>query len=117
MAASFLASFCSLFQHANLRTPRWLGYLIQRPESHSIHHQRGVHAYNYGDIALWDLLFGTLRNPATFDGEAGYWDGASRRVTAMLLGLDVTARPPEGASAERGISRPPVVPGRDRVRA
>ena len=26
--------FLDIFQHANLRTPRWLGYLVQRPESH-----------------------------------------------------------------------------------
>jgi sterol desaturase/sphingolipid hydroxylase (fatty acid hydroxylase superfamily) len=91
LAASFLASFCSLFQHANLRTPRWLGYLIQRPESHSIHHQRGIHAFNYGDIALWDIVFGTFRNPETFEAQAGYYDGASRRVAAMLLGRDVTS--------------------------
>jgi sterol desaturase/sphingolipid hydroxylase (fatty acid hydroxylase superfamily) len=93
MAASFMASFCSLFQHANLRTPRWLGYIIQRPESHSIHHQRGVHAFNYGDIALWDIVFGTFQNPRSFDAAAGYYDGASRRVAAMLVGRDVTQGP------------------------
>ena len=38
---------------ANVRTPQWLGYLVQRPESHSVHHQRGVHAYNYSDLPLF----------------------------------------------------------------
>ena len=28
------ATFFGLFQHANIRTPHWLGYVIQRPESH-----------------------------------------------------------------------------------
>src|SRR5690606_31987168 len=28
----FIAQFYSFFQHANIRTPRWLGYLIQRPK-------------------------------------------------------------------------------------
>lgn len=93
VAASLAVTFCALFQHSNLRTPRWLGYLIQRPESHSVHHQRGVHAGNYGDIALFDLLFGTLRNPERFDGECGYYDGASRRVGAMLVGRDVSEPP------------------------
>ena len=32
------------FYHSNLRTPRWVGYILQRPEHHSIHHQLDVHA-------------------------------------------------------------------------
>jgi sterol desaturase/sphingolipid hydroxylase (fatty acid hydroxylase superfamily) len=38
--ASIYGIFASFFQHANIRTPRWLGTIIQRPESHGIHHQR-----------------------------------------------------------------------------
>lgn len=91
--------FCSFFQHSNIRTPRWLGYLIQRPENHSIHHERGVHAFNYGDIALWDMVFGTWRNPATWEGEAGFYDGASTRLGALLTGRDVTAPEAEDARA------------------
>lgn len=34
-------TFLSIFQHSNIKTPRWLGYFIQRPESHSYHHARG----------------------------------------------------------------------------
>lgn len=83
-------TFNAVFQHANLRTPRWLGYVIQRPESHGIHHQRGVHAYNYSDLPLWDLVFGTFRNPERFEAEVGFWDGASSRVGAMLLAKDVS---------------------------
>jgi hypothetical protein len=26
--------------HMNIRTPEWLGYFIQRPESHRVHHLR-----------------------------------------------------------------------------
>jgi sterol desaturase/sphingolipid hydroxylase (fatty acid hydroxylase superfamily) len=83
----------SLFQHTNVRTPRWLGYVVQRPESHSVHHARGVHAFNYADLPIWDMVFGTFRNPQRFEAEAGFYDGASRRVGAMLLGRDVTRRP------------------------
>jgi sterol desaturase/sphingolipid hydroxylase (fatty acid hydroxylase superfamily) len=101
--ASLAATFCAMFQHSNLRTPRWLGYLIQRPESHSVHHQRGAHAGNYGDIALFDLLFGTLKNPERFEGECGFYDGASRRLGAMLIGRDVSI-PTEPAPAVRSIS-------------
>ena len=93
LLANLAATFASLFQHANLRTPRWLGYIIQRPENHAQHHARGVHAYNYGDIAFWDIVFGTFRNPATWDGEAGFYDGASTRIGEMLRGKDVSTPP------------------------
>jgi len=87
--AGFIGFLYAVFQHLNVRTPRWLGYVIQRPEAHSVHHGRGVHAYNYGNFPLMDLLFGTFRNPAEFMPEAGFWDGASAKVGALLLGRDV----------------------------
>lgn len=87
--AGFLGGFAAMFTHLNIRTPRWLGYVIQRPEAHSVHHARGVHAYNYGTFMLWDIALGTFRNPATFTGPAGFWDGASHKLVAMLAGRDV----------------------------
>jgi sterol desaturase/sphingolipid hydroxylase (fatty acid hydroxylase superfamily) len=87
---SLFLTFCAIFQHANLHTPRWLGYVIQRPESHGIHHQRGVHAFNYSDLPLWDIVFGTFRNPHEFEGEVGFWKGASGKVGEMLLARDVS---------------------------
>ena len=90
VAASIVVNVLALFQHANLRTPQWLGWLIQRPENHSMHHQRGVHADNYGSISLWDQVFGTFYNPRVWAGQAGFYDGASRRVPELLAGLDVT---------------------------
>ena len=54
-----------MFQHWNVKTPRWLGYIIQRPESHGLHHELGVHARNYSDFPLWDMLMGTFVNPET----------------------------------------------------
>lgn len=87
----FMGFLLGVSPHLNVRTPVWLGYVIQRPEMHAVHHQRGVHAYNYGMLALSDLLFGTWRNPAAFPGvEFGFWDGASARLGRMLLGRDVT---------------------------
>jgi sterol desaturase/sphingolipid hydroxylase (fatty acid hydroxylase superfamily) len=83
-------TFLSMFQHANLRTPRWLGYLVQRPESHSRHHERGVHAGNYSDLPLFDILFGTFHNPRGFAAKNGFVDGASDRVVDMLLARDVS---------------------------
>ncbi len=91
-------TFLSIFQHANIRTPRWLGYLIQRPESHTLHHNKGVHAYNYSDLPVFDMLFGTWRNPASFTGETGFYTGASRRVFDMLLLRDVSRPHAQSAS-------------------
>jgi len=79
MLVAWIGAFYGMFQHFNVRTPRWLGWFIQRPEAHSLHHQRGVHAWNYSDLPLWDLLAGTFRNPADFiDGELGFTDPARR---------------------------------------
>ncbi len=64
----YLVAFNSYFQHWNVRTPQWLGYFIQRPESHCVHHRMGVHYYNYADFPPWDMLFGTFRNPAEVHG-------------------------------------------------
>lgn len=96
----FASLFLGIFQHANIRTPRWLGYLIQRPESHSVHHGRGVHRYNYADLPVFDILFGTFRNPADFVAKNGFYEGASARVGDMLLFRDVsTPRQPARGTA------------------
>ena len=83
-------TFMGMFQHANIRTPRWLGYIIQRPESHTIHHGRGVHAFNYADLPLIDMLFGTFRNPTDYTLRTGFYLGGSKRVLDMLLFRDVS---------------------------
>jgi len=80
------STFCSMFQHANIRTPHWLGYIVTRPESHTLHHERNVHARNYGDIPLFDMIFGTFDNPRELDCDVGFYEGASRRLKDMLIG-------------------------------
>jgi len=87
-----VTTFLSVFQHANVRTPRWLGVLVQRPESHSWHHARGVHAYNYSDLPLFDILSGTWNNPRDFAPEQGFHAGASSEYAGLLLGRDVATR-------------------------
>ncbi|HEU0109687.1 MAG TPA: sterol desaturase family protein [Flavisolibacter sp.] len=82
-------NFLGIFQHANIKTPVWLGYFIQRPESHTIHHAKGIHAYNYSDLPLFDILFGTFRNPEKYEHETGFYDGASSRIKDMLLFRDI----------------------------
>ena len=90
----FVGFLLGVSPHLNVRTPAWLGFVLQRPEMHAVHHGRGVHAYNYGVLALSDLVFGTWRNPPSFpEGEFGFWNGASRRLGAMLLGRDVGRAP------------------------
>lgn len=84
-----VSNFFSIFQHANIKTPVWLGYLIQRPESHAVHHAKGVHAYNYSDLPLFDIIFGTFKNPDRYVEETGFYNGASSKIKDMLLFKDI----------------------------
>jgi len=87
----YVAAFYGMFQHWNVRTPQWIGYFIQRPESHCVHHRKGMHFYNFADFPLWDMLFGTFRNPRQFIGECGFEEPGDRRMGAMLAFRDVNA--------------------------
>jgi sterol desaturase/sphingolipid hydroxylase (fatty acid hydroxylase superfamily) len=88
----------AIFQHSNIRTPRWLGYIVQRPESHSHHHAREVHYGNFSDLPVFDILFGTFHNPCDFVAETGFYHGASRRIAEMLRFRDVSL-PPSASGA------------------
>jgi sterol desaturase/sphingolipid hydroxylase (fatty acid hydroxylase superfamily) len=90
--AIYATTFLAIFQHVNVRTPQWLGYFVQRPESHSVHHARGVHHYNYSDLPLFDLIFGTFRNPKEFASEAGFYEGASAKLPQLLVFQDIAGR-------------------------
>lgn len=89
--AVLFTGIAELFYHWNVRTPYWLGFFIQRPESHCVHHQRGLHHYNYGDLPLWDMLFGTFRNPRSWQGECGFGDDKELQLSRMLRGEDVNS--------------------------
>lgn len=91
------ATLLAMFTHTNVRTPQWLGYLVERPESHSLHHARGHHRDNYSELPVFDMLFGTFRNPRDFAPETGFYEGASRRVLEMALAQDVSV-PRESAT-------------------
>jgi len=104
LGALFLL-FSAMFQHANIATPHWLGYIIQRPESHNIHHARGAHRYNYADLPVIDMLFGTFRNPRELpDTACGFYTGASSRIGEMLIGRDVT-QPAESETTSGSVAR------------
>jgi sterol desaturase/sphingolipid hydroxylase (fatty acid hydroxylase superfamily) len=86
--AVLLSGIAELFYHWNVPTPYWLGFIIQRPESHCMHHQEGLHYYNFGDLPLWDMLFGTFRNPRAWNLSCGFAEKEAR-LSEMLLGIDV----------------------------
>ena len=81
--------FLGIFQHTNIRTPHWLGYIIQRPESHTLHHAKGIHRYNYSDLPIFDILFGTFKNPKNFEHETGFYHGASTKIWEMMTFQDI----------------------------
>ncbi len=83
-------TFLGVFQHANIHTPIWVGFIIQRPESHTLHHARGIHKYNYSDLPIIDIIFGTFKNPKSYEYETGYYLGASNKIWDMLRFKDVT---------------------------
>lgn len=83
-------NFLAIFQHANIRTPSWLGYIIQRPESHTYHHAKGIHRHNYSDLPIFDLIFGTFENPKLYVHETGFYEGASDKIKEMLIFKDVS---------------------------
>jgi sterol desaturase/sphingolipid hydroxylase (fatty acid hydroxylase superfamily) len=90
-AASWFNVFAVIgeyFYHSNLRTPHWIGYFLQRPEHHSIHHQLDVHQFNYGDITWWDRLFGTFRDTYDFAPQCGFPNNHERNLGQMLAFRD-----------------------------
>ena len=72
---------------------------MQRPESHSRHHARGVHHGNFSDLPIFDILFGTFHNPQDFAAETGFYHGASRRIAEMLCFRDVSLEPARAGAA------------------
>ena len=93
-----------LVQHLNIRTPRWLEWIMQRPEAHQRHHEFGQHAGNYADWPVWDKLLGTYSAPAQSPLEYGFTETASRRYGAMLLCLDVNRNEPKIVRHEQGVT-------------
>lgn len=86
---NFFAAVGEYFYHANIRTPRWLRYLIQTPELHSVHHQYDVHRFNFGDIPVWDRIFGTYKDTTEFVHRCGFPRGAEAKLVQMLFFKDV----------------------------
>jgi sterol desaturase/sphingolipid hydroxylase (fatty acid hydroxylase superfamily) len=81
-----ITGMAELVYHSNMRTPYWLGFFFQRPESHRRHHQIGHHRDNYSDLPLWDMLFGTFDNPRECPRECGFGADRERQLLRMLTG-------------------------------
>ncbi|WP_074881937.1 sterol desaturase family protein [Legionella jamestowniensis] len=77
------------FYHTNIKTPRWVGYIFQRPEMHRIHHEFNKHKNNYGDIVWWDMLFGTYDNPKEWSKICGFTPEKEEKLLNMLAYKDV----------------------------
>jgi sterol desaturase/sphingolipid hydroxylase (fatty acid hydroxylase superfamily) len=81
-----ITGLAELVYHWNVRTPYWLGFLFQRPESHRRHHEVGIHRGNYSDLPLWDMVFGTFDNPRTTPRLCGFERLQELQLFRMLLG-------------------------------
>ena len=92
-AAGAIYTLCTalgeFFYHTNVRTPQWVGYVFQRPEMHRFHHEYRKHSRNYGDLVVWDWLFGTYHNPPEFRSTCGFDDAKEQQLLPMLLFKDV----------------------------
>lgn len=81
-----ITGVAELIYHWNIRTPHWLGYWFQRPESHRRHHERDWHRANYSDLPIWDLLFGTFDNPRQTPEHCGFLAAQERALGDLLIG-------------------------------
>lgn len=91
---ALIEGFYDYFTHSNLRTPYWLGYFIQRPEMHRVHHEYGKHQSNYS-LPIWDMLFGTHVNPRPGQevAQCGFDEDKEMMVGKMLRFVDVHKLP------------------------
>ncbi len=87
-----ITGLAEFIYHWNIRTPYWLGFLFQRPESHRVHHQHGLHHFNYSDLPIWDMLFGTFNNPKSTPKQTGFEINDELQLKTMLLGKSVVNR-------------------------
>lgn len=110
---ALIEAFYDYFTHSNLRTPYWLGYFIQRPEMHRVHHEYGKHRSNYS-LPIWDMLFGTHVNPRRAEEvpHCGFDADKELMIGKMLRFVDVhkldekPSVPPQGKAQDTATSTP-----------
>ncbi|MEI8034475.1 MAG: sterol desaturase family protein [Betaproteobacteria bacterium] len=86
--AGLMVNLFEIWEHSNIPTPVWLGYIIVRPEMHRIHHEYHQHTNNYG-FPLWDMIFGTYEN-STRLVQCGFDAAEEKKLLPMLLFKKVT---------------------------
>jgi sterol desaturase/sphingolipid hydroxylase (fatty acid hydroxylase superfamily) len=86
---TLLTAVAEFFYHWNVRTPRWIGPIFQRPESHRVHHKKSYHTNNYADLPVFDILFGTYENPSRQLAECGFTPDREDRFEDMLAFRDL----------------------------
>ena len=84
-----ITGLAELFYHWNVKTPYWLGFIIQRPESHCVHHMQGYHRNNYSDLPIWDMMFGTFENPRYQPEDCGFDEAKELALWPMLCTKDL----------------------------
>jgi sterol desaturase/sphingolipid hydroxylase (fatty acid hydroxylase superfamily) len=92
MLYTAIAAIAEFFYHWNVRTPIWLGPLIQRPESHRVHHKRSYHTNNYADLPVFDIMFGTYENPRAAVTNCGFTEDREDRFEDLLAFRDLHDR-------------------------
>jgi len=93
---TLLTALAEFFYHINLRTPQWLGRLIQRPESHRIHHQYRRHTQNFSDLPVFDMMFGTFANAGEGKVRCGFDSWREDRFEDMLVFKNINGKRADG---------------------
>lgn len=74
------------FHHANIRISKkfyWIGYIIQLPHMHLVHHEYGLHKYNYSPFC-WDAIFGTVAISHKWNKRLGFADSNNIKKYFLL---------------------------------
>ncbi len=95
---TLMTAVAEFFYHWNITTPHWLGFIIQRPEAHRVHHQYHHHTNNFADLPIFDIMFGTFQNPRRFEHTCGYDDWREDRFEDLLAFRDVNTKNAESIS-------------------
>ena len=95
---TLMTAIAEFFYHWNITTPHWLGFIIQRPESHRVHHQYHHHTNNFADLPIFDIMFGTFQNPKHFEATCGYDDWREDRFEDLLAFRDVNDKDAQSIS-------------------
>jgi len=93
---TLISALAEFFYHANIRTPHWIGFILQRPESHRLHHIRDKrYCANYGDLPIFDILNGTFCNPTDKDMnfQTGFSENKEEKLKELIMCKDVLEKP------------------------